>query len=135
MEGEEKKIHQEVVHQYGISLLACVTSAFFTFPQVSLEMVAMTTQCPRQKIFKMWMAAFILSLIASLLAVFPSHIVYFFLNAICSSFFFIVQYSTQTENPHSFGSSGNVFDLDYNIWQFIRNTIYTFMLLDSLKIN
>ena len=135
MEGEEKKIHQEVVHQYGISLLTCVTSAFFTFPQVSLETVAMTTQCPRQKIFKMWMAAFILSLIASLLAVFPSHIVYFFMNAICSSFFFIVQYFTQTEKPHSFGSSGNVFDLDYYIWQSIRNAIYTFMLLDSLKIN
>lgn len=87
MEGEQKKIHQEVLHQYGISLLACVTSAFFTFPQVSLEMVAMITQCPWQKIFKMWKAAFILSLIASLLAVFPSHIVYFFMNAICSSFF------------------------------------------------
>lgn len=49
MEGEEKKIHQEVLHQYGISLLACVTSAFFTFPQVSLEMVAMITQCPPAK--------------------------------------------------------------------------------------
>lgn len=135
MEGEERKIHQEVVHQYGISLLACVTSAFFTFPQVSLEMVAMITQCPWQKIFKTWKAAFILSLIASLLAVFPSHIVYFFMNAICSSVFSIVQYSTQTEYPHSFCSSGNVFDLDYNIWQSIRNATYIFKFLDSLKIN
>lgn len=102
MEGEEKD-HQ-VVHQYGISLLACVTSAFFTFPQVSLEMVAMITQCPWQKIFKTWKAAFYSLSHCLFISCFPSHIVYFFMNAICSSVFSIVQYSTQTEYPHSFCS-------------------------------
>lgn len=51
------------------------------------------------------------------------------------SWVFILQYSIQTEYSHFFGSSGKVFDLDYNIWQSIRNTIYTFMFPGSLKIN
>lgn len=55
------RTHLEAGNQYGISLSGCVTSAFVTFPRVSLEMVAMITQCPQLKIFDMWTAAFILS--------------------------------------------------------------------------
>lgn len=62
-----------------------MTSACLTFPQVSLEMVATNTRCHQLKIFKMWIAAFILPCL-SLLAVFPSHTIYFSLNATAHNF-------------------------------------------------
>lgn len=134
IEGEERKIHLEVVHQYGISLHACVTSAFFTFPQVSLEMVARITQCPWLKSFKMWMAAFTLSHLLFISCFSFTHSLVLHECNLLIIFSYCTIFHTN-RITHSFGSSGNIFDLDYNIWQPMRNTIFIFMFLGSLKIN
>lgn len=66
-----RKIHLDVVNQYGISLGICMTLVLFAFVQVSLVMVAMITWCLQLKILKMWLSAFML--LSPLLAAFALH--------------------------------------------------------------
>lgn len=86
IEGETRNIHLEVVNQYGISLGGRMTSAAFTFPPVSLEMVAMITRCPQLKICDMWIAAFILSHLPFINCFSSAHTL-FLMQQICSYFF------------------------------------------------
>lgn len=71
LEVKERKIHLDVVNQYGISPGICVTLVLFAFVQLSLVMVAMITRCLQLKILTMWLSAFML--LSPLLAALAPH--------------------------------------------------------------
>lgn len=132
IEGEKRKTHLEVVHQYGISPGACVTSAFFTFPQVSLEMVAMIAQWPQRKSSKCG-SLLLFSLISSLLAVFPSNIVSLWMQSVHSIFCHIIFHTNRI--PPFFWFLCKCLYLDYNTGKCSRDPIYISTFLGSLVVN
>lgn len=89
-----------------------VTSAFFTFPQVSLEMVAMITPWPRRKSSKCG-SLLLFSLVSSLLTVFPSHIVSLWMRSVHSIFCHIIFHTNRI--PPFFWFLCKSLYLDYNI--------------------
>lgn len=99
-----------------------MTSAFFTFPRVSLETVAMITQCPWLKSSKRGpLPSF--SAVSSLLAGSPSYMVSFFMTALSSQFFVSHNIPCKQNTPF-FWFLWKWFYLDYNVWQCLRHTIY-----------